>query len=312
MFGLHSKGGVPQSMARHFFELMGETMDSGVSVIDAILSRYENLSASEKRIADFIAENRHEVSSLNAYEIAVKSGTSRATMSRFVRSLGFDNFAQLRVALAHDEQSVSPSNPAQTEISIDNVRESMDYILKAKVDELKSTAAMLDQSTLKKAISAIESADLTMFAAVGNTIPIAQNAAYKLWQAGYRSAAPASTDGSVQLSLQLTNHDCLVVLSSSGYSRRLIPVIDNANDAGASIITITSNPESDLASRADIVIETANRDRMLSDLSFSQNSLNFVIETLFLFLSHDSEDVKEKNLMFWKSAKSDVEPQERK
>lgn len=284
-------------------------MANDISVMNAILSNYDNLSASERRIADYIAANRKDVSLLNAYEIAVNSGTSKATMSRFVRSLGFDNFAQLRVALARDEESLSTTESPEEKISVEDIQGSMDYILQVKIDELKSTASLLDMSALKKAVSSIESANLTMFAAAGNTISIAQNAAYKLWQAGYRAASPTSTDGSVQLSLQLTNHDCLVVLSSSGYSKRLIPVIDNANDAGATIIAITANPESDIADRADIILRVATRDRVLSNLSFSQNSLNFVIEVLFLFLSQDSADVHEKNLMFWKSAKSDIEPQ---
>ena len=243
-------------------------MNSKVSVIDAILSTYDKLSNSEKRIADFISGNRSEVSSLSAYEIADKCDTSRTTMSRFVRRLGFENFAQLRIALVHNEQSHSISEGSQTDISIENADSSIGFILNNKLDELRNTAAMLDHATLKKVISTIESSDFTMFAAVGNTIPVAQNAAYKL-----------------------------------------IPTIDNANDAGTKVITITSNPDSDLAKRSDFVIRIANRDCILSDLHFSQNSLNFVIEILFLFLSHNSTDVKEKNLMFWKSARNDIEPQ---
>ncbi|RRG05615.1 MAG: MurR/RpiR family transcriptional regulator [Lactobacillus sp.] len=285
-------------------------MTKGISVVDAILATYANLSVSEKRIANFIINNQDRVSLMNAYEIATESDTSRATMSRFVRSLGYDNFAQLRVALARDEGHAPGSEVIpEGHITLDDVDASLGYILDAKVEELRSTAAMIDRPTLKKAVNSIRSSELTMVAAAGNTITIAENASYKLWQAGYRAAAPSSTDGAVQLSLQLTNRDCLVVLSSSGYSKRLIPVMDNANDAGASIIIITSNDSSDLAKRADLVIRTATRDRMLSDLHFSQNSINFIIEVLFLFLSHESQDVSEKNRMFWKSAKSDIEPQ---
>ncbi len=284
-------------------------MKQRVSAVDAILSSYEGLSASEKRIADYIINHRHEVSSLNAYEIALKSDTSRATMSRFVRSLGYESFAQLRIALAHEERAGDDGFENEGGISSDDIAGSLQYILNVKLEELKSTASMLGSKPLANAIKAIRYADLTMFAAVGNTIPAAQNAAYKLWQAGYRSAAPTSTDGSLQLSLQLTSKDCLVVLSSSGYSKRLIPVLDNANDAGATIVAITENTESDIAKRADIVLRVANRDKMLSDLHFSQSSINFVIETLFLFLSHESEDVSEKNKLFWKTAGRDREPE---
>lgn len=286
-------------------------MEQDVSVVNAILSTYNDLSTSEKRIADYIINHRGEVSSLNAYEIAVKSNTSRTTMSRFVRTLGFESFSKLRLTLVRDEQGAVASMEDDGDISLDNIPDSLDYILKCKTEELSNTMAMMSPKAIARAVRTMEGADLVQVAAVGNTITMAQNAAYKLWQAGIRSSAPESSDGSVQLSLQLTNKDCLLVLSSSGYSRRLEPVMDNANDAGATTIMVTDNEDSTLAKRADIVIKTATRDRLLSkNLRFSQNSINFVVETLFLFLCHDSEEVDEKNRLFWKTAQKDREPSE--
>jgi DNA-binding MurR/RpiR family transcriptional regulator len=286
-------------------------VEQDVSVVNAILSTYNDLSTSEKRIADYIINHRGEVSSLNAYEIAVKSNTSRTTMSRFVRTLGFESFSKLRLTLVRDEQGAVASMEDDGDISLDNIPDSLDYILKCKTEELSNTMAMMSPKAIARAVRTMEGADLVQVAAVGNTITMAQNAAYKLWQAGIRSSAPESSDGSVQLSLQLTNKDCLLVLSSSGYSRRLEPVMDNANDAGATTIMVTDNEDSTLAKRADIVIKTATRDRLLSkNLRFSQNSINFVVETLFLFLCHDSEEVDEKNRLFWKTAQKDREPSE--
>lgn len=286
-------------------------MEQDVSVVNAILSTYNDLSTSEKRIADYIINHRGEVSSLNAYEIAVKSNTSRTTMSRFVRTLGFESFSKLRLTLVRDEQGAVASMEDDGDISLDNIPDSLDYILKCKTEELSNTMAMMSPKAITHAVRTMEAADLVQVAAVGNTITMAQNAAYKLWQAGIRSSAPESSDGSVQLSLQLTNKDCLLVLSSSGYSRRLEPVMDNANDAGATTIMVTDNEDSTLAKRADIVIKTATRDRLLSkNLRFSQNSINFVVEILFLFLCHDSEEIDEKNRLFWKTAQKDREPSE--
>lgn len=287
-------------------------MGQNVSVTDTILASYSELSLSERQIADFILENHDKVSSFNAYEIAVKSDTSRATMSRFVRKLGFDSFADLRLAFVREERTASGASlESGNDISLSKSKDSLAYILQNKIEELRGTTALLDEKVLKRAINTIEQSDMVLVSAVGNTLAVAQNASYKLYQAGIRSSAPLSVDGSVQLALQLTSRDCLMILSSSGYSKRLEPVMDNANDAGATTIVITDNVDSPLAKRGDIVLQTMTRDALLAKgFHFSQNSLNYMIEILFLFLCHDANDLEEKNRLFWKTARQDREPEE--
>ncbi len=290
----------------------GGIMGQNVSVTDTILASYSELSLSERQIADFILENHDKVSSFNAYEIAVKSDTSRATMSRFVRKLGFDSFADLRLAFVREERTASGASlESGNDISLSKSKDSLAYILQNKIEELKGTTALLDEKILKRAISTIEQSDMVLVSAVGNTLAVAQNASYKLYQAGIRSSAPLSVDGSVQLALQLTGRDCLMILSSSGYSKRLEPVMDNANDVGATTIVITDNVDSPLAKRGDIVLQTMTRDALLAKgFHFSQNSLNSMIEILFLFLCHNANDLEEKNRLFWKTARQDREPEE--
>jgi len=287
-------------------------MGQSVSVTDTILASYSELSLSERQIADFILENHDKVSSFNAYEIAVKSDTSRATMSRFVRKLGFDSFADLRLAFVREERTASGASlESGNDISLSKSKDSLAYILQNKIEELKGTTALLDEKVLKRAINTIEQSDMVLVSAVGNTLAVAQNASYKLYQAGIRSSAPLSVDGSVQLALQLTGRDCLMILSSSGYSKRLEPVMDNANDVGATTIVITDNVDSPLAKRGDIVLQTMTRDALLAKgFHFSQNSLNYMIEILFLFLCHNANDLEEKNRLFWKTARQDREPEE--
>lgn len=287
-------------------------MGQNVSVTDTILASYSELSLSERQIADFILENHDKVSSFNAYEIAVKSDTSRATMSRFVRKLGFDSFADLRLAFVREERTASGASlESGNDISLSKSKDSLAYILQNKIEELKGTTALLDEKVLKRAINTIEQSDMVLVSAVGNTLAVAQNASYKLYQAGIRSSAPLSVDGSVQLALQLTGRDCLMILSSSGYSKRLEPVMDNANDVGATTIVITDNVDSPLAKRGDIVLQTMTRDALLAKgFHFSQNSLNYMIEILFLFLCHNANDLEEKNRLFWKTARQDREPEE--
>ncbi len=65
-------------------------------------------------------------------------------------------------------------------------------------------------------------------------------------------------------------------------------------------------PDSPLARRATCVLQTATRDKMLnSDLPFSHNSMNFVIEVVFLLLCSDMPNFQAHAGLLWKSLGDD-------
>ena len=104
--------------------------ESHGGVVDAILQRYEDLSDAEKAVADFILTHKGTVSSLSAVEIARLSGISNTTVSRFVRSLGYASFADMRYALAREETaSKERSFDDSRGIGLSDVQGSFDYVL---------------------------------------------------------------------------------------------------------------------------------------------------------------------------------------
>lgn len=267
-------------------------------VVDTILASYKNLPDSEKTVADFILKQASTVSSLTATQIAQQSGTSNTTVSRFVRSIGFSSFSEMRYALAREETSSKDrAFDASQGISTGDIPGAMRYILQTKVDELESTLAGLDVRDIDRAVGALASARLVMFVGVGSSLPVAQSAAIKFSHAGVNAVSPSTTDGAQLSAMLMTPEDRLVVISNSGRSDRLRRVADCALDRGAQIITITRNPDSVLARRADIVLTVVARDHLLvNDFDFSHNSINFVLETLLLLLFHGSDDTNEFHL----------------
>lgn len=114
--------------------------ESHGGVVDAIPQRYEDLSDAEKAVADFILTHKGTVSSLSAVEIARLSGISNTTVSRFVRSLGYASFADMRYALAREETaSKERSFDDSRGIGFSDVRGSLDYVLETKVEELRQS-----------------------------------------------------------------------------------------------------------------------------------------------------------------------------
>ena len=64
-----------------------------------ISKRYNDLTKSEKRIADYIRKNQDECAFLSAGELAARLDLSEATLVRFARTLGFASYPAMREIL---------------------------------------------------------------------------------------------------------------------------------------------------------------------------------------------------------------------
>ena len=235
-------------------------------------------------------------------EIANECQTSSPTVSRFVKRIGYENFAQMRLELARTESSLSRDyllGSTTGSISFDRFNESLRFILSCKTTELTDTAAQIDPATIKAVIDLLLEADTVLITGVGNTLSVAANMAFKLRHLGVRAIAPSTTEYAASYSFMMTDRDVLVIISSSGISKRLGKIFDNAEDNGTPVVLITSNPQSSFVKRSKHVIMAYQRDRLFAyGVPFSHNSVNFVIEVLFLFLHASSVDAAEHIKLF--------------
>lgn len=235
-------------------------------------------------------------------EIANECQTSSPTVSRFVKRIGYENFAQMRLELARTESSFSRDyllGSTTGSISFDRFNESLRFILSCKTTELTDTAAQIDPVTIKAVINLFLEADTVLITGVGNTLSVAANMAFKLRHLGVRAIAPSTTEYAASYSFMMTDRDVLVIISSSGISKRLGKIFDNAEDNGTPVVLITSNPQSSFVKRSKHVIMAYQRDRLFAyGVPFSHNSVNFVIEVLFLFLHASSVDAAEHIKLF--------------
>lgn len=277
-------------------------MGEDKNVINSILSCYDHLSESERRIADFVLQGRGTVSSLTAGEIAKGSGTSNTTVSRFVRTLGYGSFAQLRLALAREEVAKDRPFDSSEGISFADVPGSVRYVLQRKVEELEDTVASLDDKALGEACRLVQRSHTVMVVGVGSSLEYAQMAATKLCHVGVRAVSPGTSDASAILAQLMGPDDCIIFISNSGESRRLSIIMENARDSAIPTVAITSSAASELARQADISLVAANRDQLLAnDFAVSHNGVNFVVECMLLLLFHDNPDAQEYLRMFQKA-----------
>jgi len=260
-------------------------MEEAKSVIGVICSSYDSFFNSEKKIANCIMERKREVVDMTVAELAQASGASDASVSRFCRRCGFKGFHQLKMTLARElseESQVSVGN----DISRRDIGQSLQNILANKTEEIRQTVAMMDPQNLDRILDIIQKARMVQLVAVGNTIPVALDAAFKFNQLGIPAATGTILETQTAYAFNLGKKDVIIAISNSGVSRRLIRILEGASVNGVTVISITNNPESPVAKLSDYHITTATREKLLrEDFLFSRVPATMVIEILYLLLS---------------------------
>lgn len=275
--------------------MMEDEMQETRSVLGAICSSYDTFFEAEKKIADYMMENKAAVVDMTVGELARASGTSDATVSRFCRRCGFKGFHNLKLTLAREvledeqkDQSVS------NDIDRGDIRQSLQNILANKVAELTETVNMMDADNLEQILSRLENARMVQLAAVGNTIPVAMDGAFKLNQLGIPAVAGEIWETQAAYTFNLGPEDVVLIISNSGSSRRLQSLAQGARENRSTVIVITNNPDSPLARISDYRIVTATREKLLTEeFWFSRVTATAVMEILYLLLLNSKKDAVE-------------------
>lgn len=250
-----------------------------------LIASTRNFLGSEQRIVDFILANTDRAPQMTSAQLARASSTSEASVSRFCKKLGFQNYRSFQFSLARD-LAARDSEQVTREVSLDDFAQSLANIKNAKQREIASTLDALDEDAIRRVVDLFSRAGLIMFAAVGNTNAVAIDAAIKFGQLGIRSVANTITESSTSLALTMRTGDVLVVISNSGKSQRLERITRAAKRGGATVIAICGSTHAPLARLADIVLRTVNYEALLTtvDFTFSKISATLIIEVIYSFL----------------------------
>lgn len=266
-------------------------------VIDLIFSSFDEFSESEKKVANYIINNRKKIIEMTIVELASLSGVSEATVSRFCRKCNMKSFHHLKITLAKeivedDENNISVSS----DVSENNIKGSLQNILTNKIEEIKQTISSINEMELSEILELLKKANSVQFAAVGNTIPVALDGTYKFNQIGIPTVSNTIWETQLAYTYNLKKEDVVIIISNSGASKRLFTIAKVANEIGATTISITNNENSPIAKITKYHITTATREKLfLDEYYFSRISAFLVIEILYLFLTVGKEDVY-KNL----------------
>lgn len=236
-------------------------METGIqSTIDfsqIISERYNQLTKSEKRIANYLRKNQEESAFLAAGEIADRLGLSEATLVRFARNLGFNSYPSMRTVL-QDNFRRRVTHSARLRSRLDDLREAgdiFDRLVVSEIDYMTQSLETVDRQALHQAVDMLRSRKRIFVFGVGPSISLVDLIDIRLGRFGWQ-VIPLTTAGREILEplIRMTDQDLLFVICFFDISGTLKLILDYANEIHCPVIMLTDTLGSLVGDQADVVL----------------------------------------------------------
>ena len=262
------------------------------SVLDTICASLDTFFESERKIGTYIIQHTAKVVDMTVGELAQACGVSDASVSRFCKKIDMKGFHHLKITLAKEiSERGKEEEEVSNRISVNDIGQSLKNILANKVTEITQTVSMMDTKQLHEILDKLNTAKTVQFFAVGNTIPVAIDGAFKLNQIGIPAVSGTICETQIGYTYNMMADDVVIAISNSGESTAVLRALEAARSAGATTISITNSEKSSAAQLSDYHITTATREKLFLDgYCFSRVSATTVIEILYLFLTSMRKD----------------------
>ena len=256
----------------------------------------EELSANEKRIADFILDNSALIRDYSSQNLAASVGVSQSSIIKFSQKLNYRGFTDLKLAIheavvksSHEEQADENGNGSGSRP--DSIQQ---QIYNIKNEALLTTMELNDEKRILSAVKVLEKSQRIQIVALGAGSLVARNFASMLIQIG--KSVIAEVDTYIQLSsiATLGKGDAVLVISFTGQSSKMIQLTKQAKKAGATIISLTSYNANPIRSLADVQLFCVSKQGEFEvPQIISSASQQHVVDILFSYMLKRDRKAKE-------------------
>jgi RpiR family transcriptional regulator, carbohydrate utilization regulator len=217
-----------------------------------------SLPPSDRRAAEMIAQWGDEVLARSITEVAQAANVAESTVIRACKRLGFTGFQGLKLAIAQDRRPELElvADEIAADDSIDDV---VSKLFTASAAVLAEAATTVNTASVQAVVEAIVEADQVLFAGMGPSSPLTQDAAYRFRCIGVRVDAPVDSLTQHLAARLLRPNDVCIVISHTGATRETLPVVAAAHDAGAVTAAVTSYARSPLTRAVDHALVAGGR-----------------------------------------------------
>lgn len=219
-------------------------------------------------------------------ELARRTQTAKSAVIRCCKSLGFDGYKALKLALTIDVTRQDNSDFANSIDSSETAESIVNKIFSANIKTLQDTWRYLNISVLRQVADEIAGANMVYIYGIGSSARIGLDFQHRLFQLGYRAVAVTDVTEMKDSSLAIRRGNVAFALSNSGRTIATVEALRQAKESGAVTICLTGYAHSPITQISDYALYTTSDEfRYPVESITSRVARNAVIDALVVTLS---------------------------
>ncbi len=217
------------------------------SVLARVRSRLPEFTGALQRVAENILSDPAGAARATIVELAERSGTSPATITRFCRAMDFEGYADLRLGIAAETGRMTRRAGWTVDIGreiqpTDPLSRVLGQIMAADTQAMNDTAALLDLAEVEKAAAAIAGASrVDIYGASGSAL-VGGEMQFSLHRIGVAAWAWTDIHNGLASAALLKAGDVALGVSHSGQTRETIEMLAEAGSHGATTSRSPASP----------------------------------------------------------------------
>lgn len=281
------KGTIPSMKEQSFWQLLRD--------------KHNDLTKSGRLVADYLVQHPEEAQYLSISSLAKACGVAEATIFRFCRSLGFDGYNEMKIALAQ-ANAAEPAATGKPEPGSDTTSLCA-YAAAVSTAAINGTRDSLDPDAVDRAATLLQRARQVYCFGQGGSQVLAND----IWARFATVTTKFHTAGDSHMQALTASlmgpEDVVLFVSYSGATRDMLETLRLAKSCGARIILMTHYADAPGAALADVVLLCGAQESPLEGGSIAAKiAMLYVAEVLVLRFTMDNLELT--NLAKQRTAKA--------
>ena len=254
-------------------------------------------SKADRVLMEYICRQAAVVPHTAIAQLAQQAGVSEATITRFVKKMGYDGLQAFKLALARElTQRGHRSIISSSICSEESAKVTGRKLLDANISTLEKTLASLPEGRIEACAALLRAAKRLRFIGLGNSGFVAREAAYKFYRIGFDSMGLDDSHWMLMMASLARAGDLILAVSHSGASPEVLKALELGKKQGAVTIAITSSEPNAMAKAADLHISYEARESRLETGSITAKLAQvFIMELMYTQIVKAMPEAAEEN-----------------
>lgn len=271
--------------------------DQYINILERIHAAYYQLSAAERKVADYVLSQHTQVQFMSITQLADECSVAEATVSRFCRSLGLKGFNAFKLETARYAATAGAGRIPPRRVDAGSLEGRCLEAARLAQEAIHQTMELVNPASIEKAVSLFEKADKVLCVGSGGSMILAQECTHLFSTVTHKFVAVSDSHMQMSAVATMSSNDAVLLFSYSGATHNGIAVLELAKVRKIPTILVTRYPKSPAAQLADVVLHCGSNETPFQFGSVPAKVAQLVLQDiLFQEYMHRNREVCEENL----------------